>query len=591
MKFLELMLEGRVDDFKSKFSKKFSQEQLDSIVKDVIPKYLDWAGKNLDAINFDENFTKLVEALNRFEIISTNLPITDLYSYKNLSELIEAITVYQNRIRRDVNRVEGGNVVYDDGSLFVVNPLTYKSSCYYGAGTKWCTAGLSEKYFTDYNEDGKLFYFIDRTKPTSDPFYKVALLKKFNGDTFYFDAKDAKFTTGWIIGSKKHYEIMSLIDDYLNKEYAGQIKIFTDAALAKKEKERLERVRLQRILNGQRAEAQGRREDNEWELGPNCPDEGLKAHALLEWLSDNNDVEIKTAEDRIEIQRLKDEIERLESEYDNSEDVRTDLLDEKGTLEDELDELENKIDVYNIIPDGEHYDTTKFIVIDANLEDREYAVGTDNEMLSSCKDSVQNNIDDIGLNNMGEGVKNLLQYNIDEDRVRDEISEFYDYDVRENHDVYLDEEDRELSDKQQEEISLLKRKIAQTEELISNLDDLLNDEDSNVDEDEIKEKISELEDIISEANDEISDIEESPDGDFPEDLINDKVDELVEREMRDPLEYLTEHGYSLENYVNVDGVIDDIIEADGYGHTLNFYDGNADEVTIQNETYYVMRIN
>jgi hypothetical protein len=46
-----------------------------------------------------------------------------------------------------------------------------------------------------------------------------------------------------------------------------------------------------------------------------------------------------------------------------------------------------------------------------------------------------------------------------------------------------------------------------------------------------------------------------------------------------------------QNYVNVDGVIDDIIEADGYGHTLNFYDGNADEVTIQNETYYVMRIN
>jgi hypothetical protein len=61
--------------------------------------------------------------------------------------------------------------------------------------------------------------------------------------------------------------------------------------------------------------------------------------------------------------------------------------------------------------------------------------------------------------------------------------------------------------------------------------------------------------------------------------------------MRDPLEYLTEHGFNLENYVNVDGVIDDIIEADGYGHTLNFYDGNADEVTIQNETYYVMRIN
>jgi len=162
-----------------------------------------WIGKTFDNINFEENFPKLVEALKKFDKISTNLPKTDINQYQNLNELLTDIQTYENRNRRDVKKVEGGNVVYDDGKLFVVNPLDYKSSCYYGKGTKWCTAAETDTQFKKYNEDGKLFYIIDRTKPTSDPLYKVALLRKFDGEKKYFDAKDEYVKSGWIFGTKQ----------------------------------------------------------------------------------------------------------------------------------------------------------------------------------------------------------------------------------------------------------------------------------------------------------------------------------------------------------------------------------------------------
>lgn len=591
MKFLELLVEGRADDFKSKFSKKFSQQQIDQLIYNVAPKYLDWVGKNVDAINFEENAAKAVEAVKVFDKISTNLPITDLNQYKTLDQLLNAITTYQNRERRSIKRVEGGNVIYDDGKIFVVNPLTYQSSCYYGTGTKWCTAGLSEKYFKDYNEDGKLFYFLDRTKPTSDPLYKVAILRKFNGDMTYWDAKDDKFTSGWILGTDKYKKIMSAIDEYLNKEYAAQIKIFSDAALAKKEKERLERVRVQQILNGHREEAQERREDNEWELGPNCPDEGLKAHALLNWLVDNENVEVLTNEDRIEIQRLKDEIERLDNEYDNGEEVNIELLNQKGELEDELAEFDDKIDVYNILPDEyDHYGLTRFIVIDAGLDDNHYAVGTDGETQRACEEYLEGLIDDIGVDGFGPQANSILEDNIDADYVRrDAYDMFYDF-VHESPESYFDDSQRNLSDDQEDQISILRRKISQNEDLISKMEDMLTDEDSGVDEDEIKDKISELQDENSEMEDEITDIENDPEGDFPEDLMEEKIDKLADSAERDPIDWIKEYGMNISHYVDEKGVIRDFIDIDGYGHTLNTYDGSADEVYVQNVLYYVMRV-
>jgi len=585
MNFSKLIKEGRVEDFKSKFGQKFTPANADRIVANVSPKFLNWVGKTFDSINFNSNFQDLVLKLREFDKISSNLPKTDINSYKSLSEIYQALNDYANRPRRQARKVEGGNVVYEDDRFFIVNPLTQEASCYYGKGTKWCTAADSSHQFNQYNQDGKLFYILDKSLPTNDPFYKVALLKKFSGDMTFYDAKDETIKGGkWIAPSEKFDVIVAAIDKYLESEYSEQLKIWRDKELAQKEKQRLEKLRIQRILREREVEAEERRVEGEWTLDGDCPEEGLKAHALLEFLVDNNDVEVWTNEDREEVERLQNEIERLQSEYDNNEDVRTDLLDEISDLEDEIESLgENKIDVYNIIPTGTHYDTTEFEVINADLDDRRYAVGNDDEMQSSCYDAVENLIDDIGYEGFN---SSFARQHIDTDAVVDYAEETYDDDVRNNPDVYFDDSERLLSNEQEEKIGILKMRISQTQRLISNFEEEYDGEDDE----SIEEKIDELTDLIVEYEDEIDEIENSPEGEFPEDLIDNKVQDLVSDVRRDPEWFMNDFGLDWEHYIDKDEFIQAVIDTDGYGHTINSYDGSADEIRIQDQLFYVMRI-
>jgi len=586
MDFIKIIQEGKVDDFKAKYSQKFGGENVNKILGDVSQKYLDWIGKNFDSVNFDENFPKLAQALTKFEKTSTNFPITDLYQYKSVDEFLKAVDDYDKRQRRDIKRMEGGNIVYDDGRYFVVNPLTQQASCYYGKGTKWCTASEGTSHFQKYNEDGKLFYILDRKAPTSNKFYKVALLKKFDGDKTFYDAVDEPIRNGWLINTGDLDKIMTTIDEYMNVEYAEQLKIYADKELAKKEREKNERLRIQRINQQRREEAEERRLDNWWSLDDSaCPEEGLKAHALLNVLVDNADVDVMTNADRGEIARIQNEIDRLQAEYDNDEEVRGDLLDEISDLEDKMDELTKKIDVYNIIPTGAYYDTQEFEVIDSpEVEGRTYAVGDEDEMESSARDYVVQLIDEMGYEGFSKG---FISNHIDEDAVMAYAEDLYEQDVRESPESYIDESERLLSKEQEEEIQILKDKISNIESLIERLESHMDEEN----EDEIQERIDELNENIQEMNDEITEIEDNPDGDYPEDEIEAAIESRVRDVKYDVENFMNEFGMDIENYIDKDSLVQDVVDTDGYGHTLNSYDGTADETYVQDKLYYVMRIN
>ena len=583
MDLLNLIQEGRVEDFKNKYGQKFSPEMISKIVSEITPKFLQWVGKVIDGVNFNDNFIKLDNALKKFEKISTNLPKTDINQYQTLEELVTAITNYEEKSRRNIRKVQGGNVVYEDGKYFVVNPLNHEASCYYGKGTKWCTAAATDTQFKKYNEDGKLFYIIDKTKPTNDPYYKVALLRKFDGDKIYYDSKDETIKNGWILGTETLNKILNNVTGYLQQEFAEQVKIFSDKESARKEKQRLERIREQQRVQSLRNDAQERRDENEWALDDNIPEEGLKAHALLKYLVYNEGINVLDNNDRADIQRIQDEIERLNQEYDDAEDPRTDLLDEISSLEDELDNYSYYIDIYHISPAGQFYDTTEFEVIDSSVSNNKYAVGDDGEMQSSCYEYVEQLIDDIGYEGFSKGF--ALQF-LDTDAIVSYAEDFYNDDVRNEPSAYFDDSERMLSDEQEEEIEILKKRIENIERTIEHLEEQMDGEND----DRIQEKIDELTQVSEEHSAEIEEIEEDPQGDFPEDLIEDKVDDFVSDVKRDPEYFMESWGLSWSEYIDKNEFIEGVIEADGYGHTLNSYDGNADEFYVGDKLFYVMRI-
>jgi len=108
--------------------------------------------------------------------------------------------------------------------------------------------------------------------------------------------------------------------------------------------------------------------------------------------------------------------------------------------------------------------------------------------------------------------------------------------------------------------------------------------------DEIIEKIDELNDEITEMETEIQDEIENPEGSFPDDLIEDIIEKQLKEVRYDVTSFMDEWGLDWEEYVDKDEFINGVVDADGYGHTLNGYDGTAEEITVLGDLYYVMRI-
>ena len=236
-----------------------------------------------------------------------------------------------------------------------------------------------------------------------------------------------------------------------------------------------------------------------------------------------------------------------------------------------------------MIPTGQFYDTTEFEVIDSSVSNNRYAVGDDDEMQSSCYEYVESLIDDIGY----EGFNgSFARQFLDTDAIISYAEEVWEELVRDQPDSYFDDSERMLSNEQEEKIEILKKRIENIERTIEHLEEQMDGEND----DTIQEKIDELNEVSEEHSTEIEEIEEDPEGDFPEELIEDKVDELVSDVRRDPEDFMETFGLSWSNYVDKDEFIEGVIDADGYGHTINSYDGNADEVYVNDELFYVMRI-
>jgi hypothetical protein len=228
---------------------------------------------------------------------------------------------------------------------------------------------------------------------------------------------------------------------------------------------------------------------------------------------------------------------------------------------------------------------TQFEVINAGLEGRGYAVGDASEMDDSANQYVENLIDDIGYAGFS---SSFARSYIDEDAVVSYAEDVYYEDVQNNPDVYFDDSERELSGKQEEKIEILKMRKSQTQQIISELEDTKDGENEENDE-IVDEKIEELEDLIVEYEDEIQEIEDSPEGDFPQDMVDEKVEDLVADVKNDPESFMNEFGLEWEDYIDKDAFIEGVIESDGYG-IVNSYDGNYDEEYVNDILFYVMRI-
>jgi len=349
----------------------------------------------------------------------------------------------------------------------------------------------------------------------------------------------------------------------------------------------LRKIKEKRIRDGKLAEAIVRREDDEWRLDTGygrANEEAYAAHAVLEYIISNggSKIKLKTKKDLERLEELNELLENLQdkvNEYEQQDRDLTDVYTDIEIAEDEVEEINNKIDVYNLIPDGEHYDLLRFEVVGYDdLEGETYCAGKPYDAEESAKEYVRRQLDDGGYSNFN---PSFVESFIDEDEVVDYFKDYYEDDIRNNPDVYFNDDDYELTEEQQERIEELENQIVELEEEQKNFEV---DEPEDVSRlwDEIQEKIDALESEKDNIEPEI--------GNPTEEMIDSKLEDMLDSVRRNPVENLKDLGIDdLTNFINERDFIDGVVESDGVG-IVSTYDGSYDVVYVNNEEFYVMRL-
>jgi TolA-binding protein len=341
-----------------------------------------------------------------------------------------------------------------------------------------------------------------------------------------------------------------------------------------------ERIREKQELNAKLGEQESLRDSDEWALEQG-DETGEKAHALFDNLVNNGEIEPLSEEDIEKLTILRRKLQDLEQEYEGLDDNDERAYELQETIDEtqtEIEELEeNNADVYMMYASRyTHYGLQQFEVLISGFKDREYTVGTEEEMDAAALQYAVSYIDDVGADGFSES---FIEDYLDVDAIVSMAEDDYDYQVRDYPDSYFSDSDYELTYEQEQRIEQLESQIEDLEQQQFELDS--DDENYYEYEEDIQNQI----DTLQEELDNIE-VDTEP----TEDMIDTKVAELVRDVRRDPLDYLKNLGLDIKEYIDEDELAQGLVDSDGWG-IMNSYDGQYDSEEVNGITYYIMRIN
>lgn len=240
-------------------------------------------------------------------------------------------------------------------------------------------------------------------------------------------------------------------------------------------------------------------------------------------------------------------------------------------------EIGDDKDVYDIVPMGSEY--SMYIFATTDDLDTQWIVGTSDDAFQSAKDYLSDLIDSEGLGTLFSA--DFISNYVDNDKYVSFIRGNFEDNVRDEPEAYLEDDMRELSEKQMMFVQYLELKIQKLEKKLESATDQ-----------EEKESIQQM---INDTQEKIDEIQDDPEGEFREDRIEAAIDNLVDQYDRDPESYFNDWWGEFDvkvlmrnDLIDMDELIEDVVNTDGAAHTLNSYDGSSDEVRFEGDTYEIM---
>jgi hypothetical protein len=329
------------------------------------------------------------------------------------------------------------------------------------------------------------------------------------------------------------------------------------------------------------------RRSKEWEIGPDMSELAKKANALFQFLVNQGEL-IEADEDTKErMEALASRKFTMEKEIEEDPNPRPELVRQIEQIDEELNELyEEFSDVYNIELDDEDYSGWDISSFNVEKLGQRYMVGDEYDMENAAEKYLEQLYDDIGYSHLPDWI---LEDALDKDGVVYYFKEMFSDEVYNNPEDYLQEQGKDFSQEQKkfydshklESNALLKR--------ILKLSEGLKNEPEGEREDQMRELIKKLEDKYFGLIEKMDEIEAEPEGEYKEDAIQEKIDELVESVEENPMQYIEDYGLEINNFLDGEEIIRLVIQSDGY-QVMSSHDGELNEEYVDGETFYIIRI-
>lgn len=115
-----------------------------------------------------EDTDKIKKELELFNKVKGKLEKKDINQYKSLDELYKATEKFtsdteaqksKKEVKKEI-KAEGVKKIIDTPDFKVLVPTTEAAACFYGKGTKWCTAADKDNRFDYYNKQGTIYIIL-----------------------------------------------------------------------------------------------------------------------------------------------------------------------------------------------------------------------------------------------------------------------------------------------------------------------------------------------------------------------------------------------------------------------------------------------
>jgi hypothetical protein len=127
---------------------------------------------------------------------------------------------YQDKLTDQVKERGKSETLLNNDDIRVIRPLDEKASCYYGQGTKWCTAATQgSNYFETYNERGPLFIIIPKKPKYTGEKYQLWINndEEHSGDYQFMDLRDHAVNLPQLIATDPRFRTLKNINPEVDR--------------------------------------------------------------------------------------------------------------------------------------------------------------------------------------------------------------------------------------------------------------------------------------------------------------------------------------------------------------------------------------